>query len=330
MLNDFTSGTAGEMSEYERRTRRLFEAYDDADLSIFRLQVEHEGDEPRLRDHAGQLLGLLIDRTATRLESGHPRLTLAGSSSVARPDPGVIRSLDARLLAIGRRHARREPSERLRWLASVAWLVIAVGAAGCIAKGWWLPATVLLVGRVCGSVWVGNTDFPVDGELPGGETPRARIERCLLSHIGDAATLIGVTLALIGQQRTAWAAATVIALSTMLFASLARTGALQVGVLVRRSVIERVARRTSVIIAVGATGLFQSSPAATTIPLLGFAGVGALLYAVVELVHVHRMLGEGNGVIVIQRRNGQLPIVLHQASPANDLTPPGGELAGLR
>lgn len=299
---------------YAERVDRLFTAYDQADLAIDRLQLDREGDDPGLIEHATSLLGLVLSRAATQLAVLHGPL-VAGGPAPASVGVGAV---ERRLHQLGRRLSKQDASPTARNLAAFAWLTAAVGAGVAIALTWWWAAVGLLMVRIAGSVWIGRTDFPADA-VTAASTPgsaRARIERCLMSHAGDAAGLLGVTYALLGQDRSAWAMLTVGAVCLMLFGALARVGSLQAGVLPPRTAVERVARRGPLLVVLVATAVWQPEVPTSGVPLLGLACGGTLAYAVVELFRVHRMLGEGTGVIVVQRRVDESPILLHHSSPA--------------
>lgn len=310
---DFETSYPSDARIYHERVERLFEMYGDAERAVDHLQRESVSSEPGVREHSAGLLTQLIDRAT----AGFGADRAAPSDRVWQSEWGMgsmPARLDEWLLEIGRRLQWSDASERVRWAAATAWLAVALAAGAMIITGrlWW--AALLIVGRIVGSLWIGSSDLPEPGDrIDTGEVAAGRMQRCVMSHAGHAAVLLGVAGALAGAQRVVWSTATMVSLCIMSFATLLRVGALQAGVLARRSALEHVARHVTVIAAVVGAAAFQPWVPTRGVPLLAFAGAGSFVFGILELFQIRRMLARGNGVVVIQRRPDNPPVVVHQS-----------------
>ena len=174
------------------------------------------------------------------------------------------------------------------WMA----LSLAVAASAAIVYGHWMLAAVLVAARTLGSVFAGTTRYPSDAanEPYGPETPASWVERCVVSHLGDALCLVAVAHALSLAGRAMWSLLVVLATCVMLVATLTRVGAYHVDVLMERKATERIARRASLLGALLLSVLVQPVVPHAGVPILALAALGPIAYAMLEFGCTHRRL----------------------------------------
>jgi hypothetical protein len=305
------SETSLGMDEYARSAATLLQSFDDAQLAILTIQTVACDDENGHQEHARELLALLFDRTSPLPSDEKPDRRLY--PQLCRLSDRINDSAERLRNQLT---SARAPSHRLRWIASTAWASCALGAALLIANAAWWPALVLILMRSFGSILIGTSDFPADRlrASTDAETGRSRVERCLMSHTGDAVTLLGVAAVLLDNSRPIWTLFVAASACAMLLGSLARVGAIHTGVLIRRQATERIARRAVAFLSVLAVALFQPNVPSDGIPLIALCAIGPLAYALLELYNAHVRMGEGTGVTVFQRRLHEPPVLIHQWS----------------
>jgi len=296
---------------YDRSARAadMLTSFDEARFSVSVLQTYARGDDPPLRSGAADLLARLVDETAP------PRYRDAESLGPMGPTVGrAWRWIDTRADRIYQRFtAPTSVPAGARWGASTLWLAFALTAALLIAAGHWWSALWFVLARIIGSMFLSTAVFPDEHGLhhKDDESTRSQVERCLMSHLGDVVILFGVAAALSAHQRVVFAMSTTAAATLMVFSSLARVDAFQSGAYIHRRIAERIARRATVVLALVLAGALQPEVPERGIPVLAIACIGGAAYALVELSRVHRVLGEGNGVIIVQRPRNAAPRVIH-------------------
>jgi hypothetical protein len=214
------------------------------------------------------------------------------------------------------------------WIGSRAgdwtWIGMAISAmiAVAVATEAWAIAVLLLVTRICGSLWIGGGPSalqpPISANAEEGSSPYRSPSRavwgCFTSHACDGAIIIACGIAIV-RSHPAVAFVAPVATAFMLVGTLARVAPAQVAVVVRRSSYERVVRLGGMLAGFVAGAVLGNQPAAAVLLAVAPSGLFGLWELVRMLSTVHSyeiaslyVAGFGrDGARITEHTYGRLP-----------------------
>jgi len=292
----------------------LAKASQSAVSSTFNLQHFLGHRDPALRRAAAKSLSSVL------LTAGSPIASEASGPNTVSFKMG--RAFEMNLALLGRHLAIFR--DDFAWFRSI-WTYFGLGltlvSAVCIAKQNWWAAFIFLSLRTVVSVSLGRDgNLPFDsGEIRAEHHSRILL-RCVVGHLCDAVVLLAIAWALVVDHRSAWAAAAAVTACLMLAATMYRISALQVGVQLYRLQFERVMRNGVLLVGLFLAARFQSHVPLHGLPIIAFAGAGALIYAIGESVrtaqqihHQDERIGDGDSEVMIVVRENDRSYALRSA-----------------
>jgi hypothetical protein len=223
------------------------------------------------------------------------------SRAVDRPEwPGPARFAQAAFRKVDRVVGRAGAWIREHRVLAVAdrWtfigLALTVIAALFVLAGLWVPAFVVVLVRLSGSVVAGGP--AVISVRRGQERGESRslsrlLVACLSGHLADQILIAATAFALADAGRVTWALGAMGGGMIALFGSLARVAAERSGVRITRSGLERCARNGGLVL--GLVLAAAAGPAAVTtwtVPAVALVAMAAGAYGVFEVVRIVMLL----------------------------------------
>ena len=299
------------------------------DLRDIRYFIWH--DDPAVRRAALTSLAAIADAA-----------TLSGTTESRTAANRLLRMLGAaepRLALLRRPFAIFADTPTLvQWAWTIMGIVITGFASVAVFHQAWGLAFSLLAGRVVLSLAFGDRyNLPFEGRTRP-DSRFAVVTRCLAGHVSDSMILVSVSAVLIITGHAVWGGFALVAAMIMVLATLYRVASLQVGVQLQRLQLERVFRVVSVLIAISSTAV---SPDGTLygMPFLALAGVGALVYGLLEIFRVawrlrhedrHQGSLKPNDVAIrVTRSNAPAPVILRAGYQLAKRQPVHREVSGV-